>query len=158
MVVDLEVTQDFWHEITDFGVTVFDSGGRRISDGPVDYAVGRQVVEIDSSLVGELLEVELLPAFARADASMDWSAYAKVSFLTDEPVALPQEVPASADGVPIVPSGSVLVAFTRPSAELPQPDGFLPLIEIEAKPHDGVPALRRAPVRWHSVGAEERMD
>ena len=145
LVVDVEVTQGLWRRVTDFGVTVFDSVGRRVSEGPVDYPVGRQAIEVDSSLTGQLLDVELLPAFALEDGPGDWSAIVRLSFLTKTPIALSVEPAGAESGFLIVPSGSVLVTFVPPLQGLLMPEGFVPLVEIEATPERGVPAVRRGP-------------
>jgi subtilisin family serine protease len=148
LAVEVEVATGLWRRITDFGVTVFDSVGRRIADGPVDYPVSRQAIEIDSSLIGQLLNVELLPAFALEDDPGDWSAEVRLSFLSHKAIALPVEPTGDQSGFRIVPSGSVLVTFIPPLEGLLQPEGFVPLLEIEANPERGVASVRRGASGW----------
>src|SRR5437773_6214413 len=39
--------------ISDFGVTVFDSSGQQVSEGPLNYAVGRQRFDVPEGLRSE---------------------------------------------------------------------------------------------------------
>jgi hypothetical protein len=144
----VRIANGLWRTVTDFGVTVFDSAGQRISDGPVDYPIGRKVVELDSSSIGQLVDVELFPAFALETGSGDWSADVRLSFQAREPQALQLQSSGPDNGVSIVPSGNVLVSFVPPSDGLPLPDDFEPLVEVKAGTEGGVAAVWRGPAVW----------
>ncbi len=146
MIVDIEVPPRIWQRLTDFGVTVFDSAGRRISEGPVDYATSRQGIELGTAMPGRLLDVELFPAFALPQEPAGWTARVRISFLADEPAVLARaDLPSGDDGLLIVPSGSVVVEFSPSLEQLLLPEEFLPLYEIQARPQRGMAAHWRGP-------------
>src|SRR5205807_1828091 len=64
-VVEVELPRELWREFTDFGVTEFDSTGQQVSQGPLEFAFGRQAFAIPAALPGHPLTVELYPGFAR---------------------------------------------------------------------------------------------
>ena len=145
MVLDVALDQETWHRLTDFGVTVFDSVGLRIADGPLDYRVGRHTVELGPASSGALVEVELFPAFARPTADEPWTAGLRISFLAAQPIELLPDS-SSERTVVLYPSASVVVGFVPPVEPPSLPEGFAPLVEAEAQPESGPPSIRRAPV------------
>ena len=147
--VALEVSMDpdLWRRLTDFGLTVFDADGRRLSDGPLHYPVGRQQVGLDSVAAGDTLVIELFPAFADTTDPGTWQAALRVDFLRREPLALR---PAAEGGdVLTLISGErrrAAFAFGTDSVPAPAPPGAL--VEYRIETGDG------APIR--SVGTVER--
>jgi len=145
MVLDVALDQDTWQRLTDFGVTVFDSVGLKIADGPLDYRVGRHTVELDSASRDALVDVELFPAFARPTAGERWTADLRITFLATQPIELLPDS-SSERTVVLYPSASAVVGFVLPAEPPSLPEGFTPLVEAEAQPESGPPSIRRAPV------------
>jgi len=139
LVVEVKVARDKWRELTDFGVTVFDAAGRKLSDGPLNYAVGRQQVELPPAVRGTRLTVELLPAFALVSPPMRWSASVALSFLAEEPRALAADSVSGSSALTLPPVGTGTVRFAWPETELDSLSGFTPLLEIHVVPERGAP-------------------
>jgi hypothetical protein len=138
MVLDVELAESVWTRFTDFALSTWDSAGRLVAQQPLNYAVSRQHVTVDSIRNAPLV-VELFPAFALPGDSTTWAASVRVSFVArhafqetaqtlrpgpDQPAAIPLPVPA-----------------------LDLPDGFFPLLETTAQTEDGIASRRgRLPV------------
>jgi tripeptidyl-peptidase-2 len=86
--LEVEVPRDLWRRLTDLGVTVFDAGGHKLSDGPLHYTIGRQTVQLDGIAAGDTLLVEFSPAFADPASEHAWEAELTVDFLRSEPLEL----------------------------------------------------------------------
>jgi hypothetical protein len=118
MRIEVTFPRDRWPAVTDVGVTVWDTSGYFVSEGPLNYAFGRQVVALDST-TPRVLDLEILPGFARPDEPSGWEADVMVVYLPAQPhtppvtrsVTLlpgePQEVPWPPDSLPWVPAGHV---------------------------------------------------
>ena len=140
-VVEVELPREQWREFTDFGVTEFDSTGQQVSQGPLEYAFGRQAFTVATGLRGHPLTVELYPGFARDGGVHPWRARVRVRFLLSEPRPL-------GDGrdITVLPGGRAPLPVQRPR-ELTLPQGFAPLVEVRVRPSVGAPdAVRRAVV------------
>jgi subtilisin family serine protease len=148
MVVDVALPLETWHRITDFGVTVFDSTGVRLSDSPMNYAFQRHTLELDETAAGAKLTIELFPAFARVEPPDAWTAQVRVSYLAAEPVALPALGDSAAAEFQLAPSASVGLQFAPVPLDFELPEGFAPMVEVSAQPATGPAAVRR--------GASER--
>ncbi len=139
MVVDVQVAPDFWDELTDDAVTVFDSAGQQLNNAPLNYAIGRQDFKLPAGLGGRPVTIELYPAFARVDAAHAWQAQVRVRFLAAHPIAIggSQELAVSAGG------RSVATAPMAQAFPLP-PGAFTLFVETTARPASGgVAAVRR---------------
>src|SRR5207253_665871 len=77
-VVEVEMPREQWREFTDFGVTEFDSTGQQVSQGPLEYAFGRQAFTVPPALRGHALTVELYPGFARDKGVHPWRGKLRV--------------------------------------------------------------------------------
>jgi hypothetical protein len=143
MVVDVALPLDIWHRITDFGVTVFDSTGVRLSDSPMNYAFQRHTLELDEKDAGAKLTIELFPAFARVEPPDAWTAQVRVSYLAAEPVALPALGDSAAAEFQLAPSASVGLQFAPIPLDFELPEGFAPMVEVSAQPATGPAAVRR---------------
>jgi subtilisin family serine protease len=147
MVVDVTVPQDIWHGLTDLGVTVFDSLGGRIADNPLNYAVSRHAIEIDSLQAGTVLDVELFPAFDRAVPLRSWRAAVRMSFLTERhPLATLADSSTSAV-VWLIPAERAKVSFRAPAQWVDIPREFEPLLAVTARPDGGAVAIRHGAVK-----------
>ncbi|MGH7751331.1 MAG: hypothetical protein ACREN5_00815, partial [Gemmatimonadales bacterium] len=127
VIVDVELTPGLWDELTDFGVTVFDPDGQIVSEGPLNYAFGRQTFEVaeDGDLAGRALTIELLPAFAIERAVHPWEATVRVRFLREEAVPV-----GASRTFAVVARGRVRVPL--PGTSRVAPPGLAPLLEIRA--------------------------
>ena len=140
-VVEVEVPRERWREFTDFGVTEFDSTGQQVSQGPLEYALGRQAFVVPAALQGHPLTVELYPGFARDRGVHSWRATVRVRFLLPEPRPL-------GDGrdITVLPGGRAPLPAQR-TRELTLPEGFAPLVELRVSSSVGAPdAARRVVV------------
>jgi hypothetical protein len=88
LIVEVELPEGAWNQYTDFGVTVFDSAGAQVGQGPLNYRIGRQEVEIKGRHRGQTFNVELYPAFARRDPPESWTAEVRLSLSAREPADL----------------------------------------------------------------------
>ena len=140
-VVEVELPREQWREFTDFGVTEFDSAGQQVSQGPLEFAFGRQAFAVPAALQGHPLTVELYPGFARDKGVHPWRAKVRVRFLLSEPRPL-------GDGrdITVLPGGRAPLPAQRPR-ELALPEGFAPLVEVRVRSSVGAPdAARRVVV------------
>ena len=126
-VVEVELPREQWREFTDFGVTEFDSTGQQVSQGPLEYAFGRQAFAVAPALRGHPLTIELYPGFARDRGVHAWRAKVRVRFLLSEPRPL-------GDGrdITVLPGGHAPLPAQR-VRELALPDGFAPLVELRVR-------------------------
>ncbi len=146
MLVDVSVPAELWHQLTDFGVTVFDSAGRLVVDGPLNYAFGRLTADLDSALAGAPLELELYPAFALGDPGTDWSVEVRITYLGMEPRPLRALGDSTAREITLAPAGTVGLQFEAIPADVELPDGTDPYVAVTAEPATGPAAVRRGPV------------
>lgn len=146
MIVDVTLTPELWNQLTDFGVTVFDASGRRLSDGPLDYAFGRLGLALDSLVVGTDIQIELYPAFAHLEPGA-WSAEVQITYLGMERIPLPALGDSLAGNVELMPNGMTGLQFSPVPPEVELPEGFDPYVEFVAETAEGPAAMRRAPVR-----------
>ena len=137
-VVEVEVPREQWREFTDFGVTEFDSTGQQVSQGPLEFALGRQAFAIPTALQGHPLTVELYPGFARDKGVHPWRARVRVRFLLSEPRPL-------GDGrdITVLPGGHAPLPGQRPP-DLSLPEGFAPIVEVKVRSSAGPPAPEAA--------------
>ena len=147
MEVDVQLPADFWDEMTDFSVTVYDSTGQQIPGGnqPVNYAFGRMDVALNEALTGIPLTIELYPAFARLPGHA-WLGTVRVRFLG------PDEPAGDGGSLSVVAGGRTVVRLPIPPS-LQLPDGFSTLIETRVTTQAGPVAVRRTPVPTGARGA-----
>jgi len=135
MALEVSMADDLWRRLTDFGLTVFDRDGHRLSDGPLHYPTGRQMIRLDSVAAGDTLVIELFPAFADPTDPGAWQAALRVDFLRGEPIALR---PAGAGGaeVTLVSGERRRIAFVLGADSLPTPVPPEALIEYRLETGD----------------------
>ena len=139
MVVDVQLAPDLWDELTDDAVTVFDSAGQQLNNAPLNYAIGRQDFKVPAGLGGRPVIIELYPAFARVDAAHAWQAQVRVRFLAAQPAGI-----GGNQSLAVVAGGRSVAAVPQTQA-FSLPPGFVPFVEITARPASGgTAAVRRA--------------
>jgi subtilisin family serine protease len=121
-VIDVVMDREQWPRFTDFGVTVFDSGGHQIAKSPLNYALGRLNFEIRGGQTSQA-EVALFPGLADPDATERWTAKVSIRLYADSAQVVRLNGPEAS-----VPAGQS-VTVTAPMREpLARPgDGFYPL-------------------------------
>jgi hypothetical protein len=140
-VVEVGLPRGLWREFTDFGVTEFDSTGQQVSQGPLEFAFGRQAFAVPAALQGHPLTVELYPGFARDRGAHTWRATLRVRFL----LGVPRPISGGRD-ITVLPGGRAPLPVQRPP-ELILPEGFAPLVEVKVRSAAGAPdAIRRVVV------------
>jgi subtilisin family serine protease len=135
LIVEVELPEGVWNQYTDFGVTVFDSAGAQVGQGPLNYRIGRQEIEIKRRHRGQTFNVELYPAFARREPPESWTAELRLSLSAREPADLGLVGADSTNTVLIEAGKTTALQFTAvTSDDLEIPEGFAPLIEVSATP------------------------
>jgi subtilisin family serine protease len=132
-----------WEQLTDFGITLFDSAGQQVHSSALNYSRGRMGFDVPGYLAGHTTLLELFPAFARSDTAPAWSATVRLRFFGDSLLAT-----GPGHLLDVVAGGrAVLPAVTVPPLSLP--DGFLPLLQWRLTPAagSGAAAVTYAPVR-----------
>lgn len=142
-VIDVSMPREQWDQFTDFGVTVFDSAGAQVSQGPLNYAFGRQSFELPARLAGGMITIELFPAFALAPSAHPWRATVRVRYLLEEARPL-----GATTDLSVVPGGRALVPVAdAPLPVLALPEGFFPLLEARVRsPASFAESVRRVTV------------
>ncbi len=140
-VVEVELPRELWREFTDFGVTEFDSTGQQVSQGPLEFAFGRQAFAVPAALQGHPLTVELYPGFARDRGVHAWRAKLRVRFLLSDPRPI-----GDGQDITVLPGGRAPLPAQRPPQRT-LPEGFAPLVEVKVRSSAGAPdAVRRVVV------------
>ncbi len=147
MLLEVSLPEHTWNQLTGFGVTVFDTAGMRVSDGPLSYSGARQVVDLSSSNYFAGLDVELMPAFAHMDSDETWSAELGVVFLLPEPVSLSLSDGSERAGVVIEPRSAREISFALESVSYVTRADLVPLVDVMARLPVGPPSIRREAVR-----------
>ncbi len=143
--IDVQMPVEQWDAFTDFAVTVFDGDGQQVSQGPLNYAFGRQRFDLPPEGEGvrpppsRRVTVELFPGYARADRTPPWRATVRVRFFPPDGRRLGDAPEFSA-----VPGGRSRIVLPEASG-LELPPGFAPLVEVRVEfAAGGAAALRRA--------------
>lgn len=136
LALEASMGDDLWRRLTDFGLTVFDRRGRKLSDGPLHYPLGRQALGLESVAPGDTVVVELLPAFADPADPGEWEARLRTDFLFVDPA--PLAMPGRRDDpVPLPPGGRAPLAFAVPADSTLQPVPAGTIVEIRLELSDG---------------------
>jgi hypothetical protein len=121
-----------WEQLTDFGVTVFDSTGQQVHTAALNYARGRQAFEVPGSITAHTIRIELFPAFAR-DTASPWQSSVRVRFF----VAAPQALGPSRLLNVVAGGRAVLPPLGAALPPIALPEGFAPLLAWRLTPLAG---------------------
>jgi subtilisin family serine protease len=138
MRLEVNVPERVWRQLTDFGVTVFDAVGHKLSDGPMHYTIGRQTVRLDKTAAGDTVLVELAPAFADPLGEQAWEAELVVDFFRVRPVDLLADTSPAARFT-LAPGATRSLAFSWPADSLAGPWEGAPVVEYRVELDDGSP-------------------
>jgi hypothetical protein len=147
LVLDVQLPERVWTRLTDFALAVWDATGRLVAQHPLNYALSRNTVSVTGAR-GQVLDVELVPAFALPGDDSAWDATLGLAFLAGEPLAIdrvpelriPHDRPAF---IPVPTLGPTVIV----------PEGFVPLVEVTARTSGASPAARRDPAGPPTPGA-----
>ncbi|HSB53616.1 MAG TPA: S8 family serine peptidase [Gemmatimonadales bacterium] len=122
-VVDVSMDREQWPRFTDFGLTVFDRGGRQLGQSPLNYAFGRVHIELSPDSTRREAQVGLFPGFADPTADQRWTALVSIRLYADS--ARVSQLP----GPRVTANAGQKVTATVPWHDpgLPMGDGFFPL-------------------------------
>jgi hypothetical protein len=121
--VDVVVAPGVWSQLTDLGVTVFDTTGQLVTREPQNYPIGRQELTLEDSAASPLV-VELFPGWADPAAARPWDATVTVRYFLDTPEPLGEAVELR-----IQPGGRMPIAPAVVASPL-VPAGFDALVEV----------------------------
>ncbi|MFQ5705391.1 MAG: S8 family serine peptidase [Gemmatimonadales bacterium] len=146
LVVDVTLDEEYWSRVTDFGVTVFDSTGAKLADGPLNYSFGRLTLPLDSLGYKGNMSIELIPAYAHLEPPAEWEADVRISFMP--PAAIPFIFADSSRefAISLAPGSAEAVSATGSVGVVAIPDGFTPLVQVRAETPGGPVAIRRQAV------------
>ena len=137
IVIDIEMADSLWNQLTDLGLSVLDSSGNLLHAGWVKYARGRLRVPVEESWIGAQFDLELLPGFAHMTPPEHWAAQLNLAFMLRTPVALDVVGAPPHASLRVAFQDSVAVRFGPVPADIEMPEGFEPLVEIQAAPSHG---------------------
>jgi len=124
--IDVIMNPVAWSDFTDFGVTLFDSLGRIITQKPMNYARERLTAALEDGSGGQSVVVGLFPGFADPDSDDQWSVLLEIRCYAGlEATASSATRPISFSLEP-GETRDVVAAVAQPPSIALQP-GFLPL-------------------------------
>jgi hypothetical protein len=126
IVVDITMDREQWGKFTDFGVTLFDSGGMQIEKQPLNYAFGRLQASLPGGHGDMPVELALFPGFADVASEEPWRLRVSIRLYADSTVTIAATGSAPA-GLTVAPGKTVTRAFPLPPLPWPAGDGFFPL-------------------------------
>jgi subtilisin family serine protease len=131
--IEVAFPAELWPQVTDVGVSVWDTSGYLVAEGPLNYAVGRQEVTVDPA-TQPVLDLEIMPGFARPDAETRWEADVTMAFVPAPDTNLAPPATLSLD---LGPGASAVLPWGVDSTPwLPAGLEVLTEVRVEA---DGVP-------------------
>ncbi|HJS47382.1 MAG TPA: S8 family serine peptidase [Gemmatimonadales bacterium] len=138
--VAVEVAMDpvQWDRFTDLGATLLAEDGRQLLHQPLNYHVGRLVLEPGDTLSpgGEAATLALFPGLADSSDTRPWEVSVRVRFYAAEPAFLSPETPGR---LSLGREGSATARFALPPAPWPlPPGGYDQLGVVWAEAGDGI--------------------
>jgi tripeptidyl-peptidase-2 len=134
LMLDVAPDAAVWRRVTDFAVSLWDSAGSLVSEMPLEHREGRAYIPIDSAGPHDVV-LELLPAFALAADSTEWTADVTVAFFRSRPSRFLETE------IVVPPQATVSVPWDVPA--FPALDGFAPFVEVAARPRHGPATILR---------------
>lgn len=121
--IDVAFPTSRWPSVTDVGVSLWDSAGYFVDESPLNRAFGRHVFPVDS-ITPHVLDLEIMPGFARPDDESGWEAEVAVVYLPEQSLAPALRVPVS------LPAGGTALLSWPDTALTWVPPGLRVLAEI----------------------------
>lgn len=113
LVIEVAFPTALWPQVTDVGVSVWDSSGYLVAESPLNHAFGRQRIAVDPN-IHPRLDLELMPGFALPDALTGWEADVTIAFLSGADVSLRGTVTMP---LALAAGGATLLPWTRDSLD-----------------------------------------
>jgi hypothetical protein len=126
--VDLRMDREQWGRFTDFGVTVLDSAGRQLAQGPLQYAFGRLSTPLPEGHGEVRARLSLYPGFADAGDESEWSVATTIRLYADSAIAVPAT--EGTGELQLKPGARGVVRFRLPSTPWSLAEGFSPLAVV----------------------------
>jgi subtilisin family serine protease len=126
VVVDAVMDPEQWNRFTDLGVSVFDSAGRQLGKSPLNYAFGRQRIELPEGHGDMAASIGLFPGLAEPGSREPWTLRLVIRLEAGEPADL-QPAGTGPGALTVAPGKSVSRTFRLDESPLPLGDGFYPL-------------------------------
>lgn len=142
--IDAAMPRAAWPGFTDFGVTLRESDGTLLGEGPLNYAFGRLVIELPQRAQGDTLVLHLSPAPAAPGAALPWSLDLTIRYVADRPWALDD---GGTGRSTLAPAAVRRARFAVAPWPLDIPAGLLPLITVVALEGDDAVWTRELPLR-----------
>ena len=117
-----------WGRFTDFGVTVLDSAGRQLAQGPLQYAFGRLSTPLPEGHGDVRARLSLYPGFADAGDEREWSVATTIRLYADSAITVPAT--EGTGELQLMPGARGVVRFRLPSTPWPLAEGFSPLAVV----------------------------
>ncbi|HEX9633025.1 MAG TPA: S8 family serine peptidase [Gemmatimonadales bacterium] len=136
--IEVAFARAVWPQVTDVGVSVWDTSGYLVAEGPLNYAVGRQQVAVDPATL-PVVDLEIMPGFARPDAETVWEAEVTVAFLPGSGTAL---APTATLPLRLGAGASILLPWTADSLTW-LPAGLEVLTEVRVTSDGNAPSVIR---------------
>ncbi len=142
-VLEVQLAPDLWNQVTDFGLTLYDSAGAQLGQGPMNYDFNRVTVDLpEKHGAGFPVTVELFPAFAHTVPPASFVAHVRLAFVGSLRSLTPTPVPLA------IPARAAVRFAIPPFSTLVPESGWADLIRVRAAgmPGDWVALERQVPV------------
>ena len=111
--VEVAMDRAQWGRFTDFGVTLYDTLGRRLATEPLDYALGTLALPLGAETGDRAVALELSPGLADPADTAEWRARVSVRLYAGRDI--PARVAAGgADTLVLAPGGTATRIFDLP--------------------------------------------
>ncbi|HXE56474.1 MAG TPA: S8 family serine peptidase, partial [Gemmatimonadales bacterium] len=131
--IDVAMAPEQWPRFTDFGVTLFDSGGRQLGQSPMNYAFNRLQVAFPEGHGDMPVELGLFPGLAEVGSTERWTARVSIRLYADSVGALAPLGRADPAAVAIAPGATDTLTYGLEDSPWPLGDGFVPLGIVAAE-------------------------
>lgn len=127
--IDVEMAPDEWPRFTDFGMTLFDSIGRIITQTPLNYARERMHASFVENSGAQAVRLGFFPGFAEPGSNAAWSLRVEIRLYADAGEVAEQAsrpLPFALDAG----TSQELVSAVEPVPTMTVSGGFLPLYGV----------------------------
>jgi hypothetical protein len=125
--VDVAMDREGWPRFTDFGVTLYDSAGRILSNEPLNYADARLETDLATAQAGQPLSLLLTPGLADSTDRGPWNVRLRIRAYADTAMALESPSGERLQALRLAPGATAELRYNLPESPWAYPDGFHPL-------------------------------
>jgi hypothetical protein len=125
--VDVMMDREGWPRFTDFGVTLYDSAGRIVSNEPLNYADARLETDLTTVQAGQPLSLLLTPGIADSTDQGPWNVRLRIRAYADTARALDDTSGERLQARTLAPGATAALRFRLPEGPWTYPDGYYPL-------------------------------